>query len=252
MPTLTGTYTLPNGDPASGVVEIIPSEKQIVDIAGNVILSGRVKVTLDADGHFTVDLPATDDVTLIPTGFGYTAVAKLHHTHLPAVSFPLPASPATVDISDVTQVLPSTFDPTVPYLTPEDLTEALDLLPAPTWTDITSKPTTFKPDVTDAGLLEVLDQADTVFPGSTDLNTLVAPGNYFLTWHPDLIANHAPIQRQGHLTVTSADADGDGDGDAIVQTYVTMGADIDGNKLFVRHRWNQVWSNWRGSWETPA
>ena len=116
--TLTGTYQLPDGTPAKGVVEIIPSERLIVDDVGNVILSGRVKVSLDETGSFSVVLPATDDVTLNPTGFGYTVVAKLNHTHLPAVSFSLPAAVATVDVTDVTEVDPSSFTPTPPGTTP--------------------------------------------------------------------------------------------------------------------------------------
>lgn len=119
--TLTGTYKLPDRTPAQGTVEVIPSEKKIIDSAGNVILSGRVKVKLDELGHFTVDLPATDDPSLNPTGFGYTVVAKLHHTHLPAVSFSLPTAVPVVDMADVESVDPSTFTPGVTYVTPEQL-----------------------------------------------------------------------------------------------------------------------------------
>ena len=114
--TLTGTYLLPDATPAAGTIEIIPSERQIVDSVGNVILSGRVKVTLDGTGSFSVELPATDDVTLNPTGFGYTVAAKLHHAHLPAVSFSLPAAEPEVDIADVTTVDPSTFEPDANYI----------------------------------------------------------------------------------------------------------------------------------------
>lgn len=119
--TLTGTYQLPDGTPAAGTIEVIPSVRQIVDADGNVILSGRVKVKLDETGSFSVDLPATDDATLNPTGFGYTVAAKLHHAHLPAVSFQLPAAVPTVDIADVTTVDPATFTPDVIYAPAADL-----------------------------------------------------------------------------------------------------------------------------------
>jgi hypothetical protein len=119
--TLTGTYQLPNGTPAKGTVEIIPSERLIVDDTGDVILSGRVKVQLDETGSFSVDLPATDDPGLNPTGFGYTLVAKLHHAHLAAVSFSLPAAVSPVDVTDVTTVDPSTFEPTATYATAADV-----------------------------------------------------------------------------------------------------------------------------------
>lgn len=113
MPTLTGSYALPDGNPASGHIEIIPSAKVVIDLDGNVILSGRVKVPLDDEGSFSVDLPATDDATLNPTGFGYTVVTKLHHGGgISPATFQLPASPSTVDMSDVTPVLPSSLLPT--------------------------------------------------------------------------------------------------------------------------------------------
>ena len=107
--TLTGTYHQFDGTPAEGVVEIIPSERVVRDTTGGVILSGRVKVTLDDTGSFSVDLPATDDPTLDPTGFGYTVVAKLRHHHVAAVSFSLPAGDP-VNIEDLTYVDPSTFE----------------------------------------------------------------------------------------------------------------------------------------------
>lgn len=119
--TLTGTYLLPDATPAQGTIEIIPSEKVIVDATGDVILAGRVKVKLDETGSFSVALPATDDPNLNPTGFGYTVSAKLHHTSVKAVSFSLPAAVPVVDVADVTQVDPSTFTPGVTYATAEQL-----------------------------------------------------------------------------------------------------------------------------------
>lgn len=100
--TLTGTYKTFDDQPASGVVEVIPNSRSLVDAEGDVILAGRVKVTLDGTGSFTVTLPATDDATVEPaTGRQYTVVAKLRHTHLPAVTgIELPTG-ATVDVADV-------------------------------------------------------------------------------------------------------------------------------------------------------
>lgn len=114
--TLMGTYLKPDRTPATGVIEIIPSERIIVDMEGNVVLSGRVKVPLDETGSFSVELPATDDPSLEPTGFGYIVVPKLGHTNLSAVPIQLPAAEATVDMAKVTPVPLSTFDPTTTYL----------------------------------------------------------------------------------------------------------------------------------------
>lgn len=187
MTTLTGTYQLPDGTPAAGHVEIIPSVKKILDADGKVILSGRAKVKLDAAGHFSVGLPATDDPTLNPTGFGYTLVAKMNHTHLHPVSFSLPAEPATVDIYDLDTVDPASFTPDVTYATGTDLADVTDRVaeleaaPAPvtSWSELEGKPTTFKPDVTDPDLSATYEalQLATTHPAATGAVTIdVADG----------------------------------------------------------------------------
>lgn len=80
--TLTGHFEKQNGDPASGTVEIIPNSKVIVDQAANVVLAGRLKVTLDDTGGFSVDLPPTNDADLEPaTGRQYTIAVRLHHSN---------------------------------------------------------------------------------------------------------------------------------------------------------------------------
>jgi lysophospholipase L1-like esterase len=114
--TLTGTYTKADGTADSGKVYITPSTKPILDATGNTIIVGPLTVTLDANGHFSVTLPATDDATLNPTGFGYTLVAALRSGTLPEVSFALPAATATVDMADITPVDPSTFAPAATYV----------------------------------------------------------------------------------------------------------------------------------------
>jgi len=115
--TLTGTYLGFDGAPASGAVTIIPTVPQIVDAAGNVILSGNVRATLNSAGSFSVVLPATDDVRLNPTGFGYTLIPGLAHGQLTAVSFALPAAVPTVDMADITPVSASTFTAAATYVT---------------------------------------------------------------------------------------------------------------------------------------
>lgn len=110
--TLTGTYLKTDGTPAEGTIEIIPNSSHLVDAEGDVILAGRVKVTLDGTGSFSVVLPATDDATIGPaTGRQYTIVAKLRHTHLAAITgVELPGG-TTVDVADVASL--PVVDPTV-------------------------------------------------------------------------------------------------------------------------------------------
>jgi len=115
--TLTGTYLGFDGAPASGTVTIIPTVPQIIDAVGNVILSGNVRATLNSAGSFSVVLPATDDVRLNPTGFGYTLIPGLTNGQLAAVSFALPAAVPTVDVADITPVSASTFTAAATYVT---------------------------------------------------------------------------------------------------------------------------------------
>lgn len=114
--TLTGTYELPNGTADTGRVYITPTVDTILDAAGNVILGGAFAITLDATGSFSVTLPATDDDRLNPTGFGYTILPALGSGTRASTSFSLPASPATVDMADITSVDPATFSPDATYL----------------------------------------------------------------------------------------------------------------------------------------
>ena len=114
--TLTGTYQHFDGTAAQGGVAVIPTVPLVLDAAGNKILSGGVSVKLDATGSFSVVLPATDDPALNPTGFGYTLIAGLSHTQMPAVSFALPTAVPSVDIADVTTVDAATFTAAASYV----------------------------------------------------------------------------------------------------------------------------------------
>jgi hypothetical protein len=105
--TITGTYQTLDGDPASGTIELIPSAPVIKDDTGKVILSGRIKVTLDAEGEFSQAVPGSDDATLDPTGVTYTVVAKLRHAHLKAVTGVFVPEAGTVDVFDVTSLDPA-------------------------------------------------------------------------------------------------------------------------------------------------
>jgi glycerophosphoryl diester phosphodiesterase len=144
--TLTGSYfQFDNVTPAEGVVEIIPNSRQLIDAEGNRILAGRVKVTLDAAGSFSVTLPATDDATVEPaTGRQYAVVAKLKHVHLPAVTGIELATGATVDVADV-----SAQPTTDALVSPAATTAQLDALAARVDTLETTPAVTSYNDLTD-------------------------------------------------------------------------------------------------------
>lgn len=105
--TITGTYHALDDEPDSGTIEIIPSAPVIKDSTGKVILSGRIKVTLDALGQFSAEVPASDDVTLDPTGVTYTVAAKLRRYHHAAVQGIYVPDAGTVDVFDETDPDPA-------------------------------------------------------------------------------------------------------------------------------------------------
>lgn len=124
MPYATGTvvghFTGIDGDPSSGGVLISPTVAVLLDDTDNVILSGSVWVKLE-NGEFTIELPATDDATLNPTGFGYTATVTLSSGRkFGPVSFALPGGD-TVDLVDLIPADAGSFDPTVTYVSAADL-----------------------------------------------------------------------------------------------------------------------------------
>jgi YD repeat-containing protein len=105
--TITADYGIIDGTPAEGVVEVIPSAPVIKDSTGKVILSGRIKATLDAAGVVTATVPGSDDPSLDPQGVTYTWVAKLRHAHLKAVTGIFVPEAGTVNVFDETDPDPS-------------------------------------------------------------------------------------------------------------------------------------------------
>lgn len=95
--TISGKLTNPAGNADRRPLTFVTNVDRITDAAGNVIMSGSATVHPDSTGSFTVALPATDDVRLTPSGFQW-------HVYGPSgidFAFDLPATPATVDFSDL-------------------------------------------------------------------------------------------------------------------------------------------------------
>lgn len=89
--TVHANNKLPNGVAAVGEVVItVNTEDQVIrDPAGDVVFQGPLTVSLVA-GEATVTLPASDDDTLEPSGFTYTATEQLKHVakaHYRSVDF---------------------------------------------------------------------------------------------------------------------------------------------------------------------
>jgi len=110
--TLTGQFLTPSGQGIGGTIRIEPSVPWVVDATGNKILVGTVSAKLGDSGAFSIVLPATDDVTLNPSGFGYTL-----HGPTGSISFALPAAVPSVDVADIAPVVASTFVDVATYVT---------------------------------------------------------------------------------------------------------------------------------------
>lgn len=67
-----GEYIGTDGLPMSGRVIYTPAVKRVIDSTVTVILIGKPRVaTLDNQGKFVIEMPATDDPDINPSGFTY-------------------------------------------------------------------------------------------------------------------------------------------------------------------------------------
>ena len=107
--TLTGTYLTAVGTPCSGTVTFY-LDSVIADGTGSVILyPSATPVTLDANGHFSIELPAGDDTHLYPEPFSYRVLEKLTSGQQRTYSLALLSSMApTVDLSTLIPTQPLT------------------------------------------------------------------------------------------------------------------------------------------------
>lgn len=100
--TLTGTYLRPDRSPLSSTVFAKPSVPIIRDETGRALVTKSASAKLDENGHFSLELTASDDLSLDPSGVTYTiSIRGLD----PVVGVFIPAGD-TVDMADVTTVDP--------------------------------------------------------------------------------------------------------------------------------------------------
>lgn len=77
--TVVGTYLLPDGvTPNAGYVEFRPNVALSISGSG-VVFSEPLRAILDSDGHFEIELLATDNVTIAPTGWLWFVDEKIEH-----------------------------------------------------------------------------------------------------------------------------------------------------------------------------
>lgn len=163
--TITGTFTYPGPDdepiPHRGTVRISMNVPRIYDGDGSPIMSGTRVVALDADGAFSVEWPASDDLTLVPSGARATVSVRLPGASSQKfVDIVVPGG-GTVDVTDEPLLDPEapSYSGGIDAATAANINDtdsltrtALDALyegggGSSDWDDITNKPTTFPPTV---------------------------------------------------------------------------------------------------------
>ena len=111
--TVTGNLVWIDGSPAKGSVTFLPSIEYVLDPADDTsIYMYEVTEVLDADGHFELDLIATDQADINPVDWTYTVRILLTDPSAPSnqhkpvetiFSMYLPSAPP-INIADVTPV----------------------------------------------------------------------------------------------------------------------------------------------------
>ncbi len=111
---VTGRYIDHNGSPVRGSVTF-DTDYYVLDSGQNVVvIEAPITVNLDATGSFAVDLIATDDPDMTPTGWTWKLTPNF--TGAFPLEFALPASLApTTDITVLSPALPNP-DPVYSYV----------------------------------------------------------------------------------------------------------------------------------------
>lgn len=105
--TLTGTYTDATGAPAAGWVTITPDFEVVDATDRQLIYPAPVQATLDASGHFTVTLVASDAANVSPANFTYQVSAHTQYHDYAPIHVLLPQARPSVDVSELVSVQPS-------------------------------------------------------------------------------------------------------------------------------------------------
>jgi hypothetical protein len=99
--TVTGTFVNVAGDPKRGTVTFRPSFTRGLDAGADVVFVPEiVTASLDTQGHFSIQLAATDDPDLAPLNFTYNVEIHIGGVLIPVFSMSLPSG-TTKDMTDV-------------------------------------------------------------------------------------------------------------------------------------------------------
>lgn len=109
--TITGTYTGGDGTAESGSVTFIPSVDTVRDPANDqVVKLAPQYAMLNTLGKFSVTLVASDDPDIVPTGWYYTVVERIHGHDQRSWYITVPYNLTNLDLADI----PEVTDPSTP------------------------------------------------------------------------------------------------------------------------------------------
>lgn len=103
--TVGGQFVDVAGNAIAGQVKFTPRAILVDPVADQIIIPKTITVDLDANGSFTVVLPATDDTSVSPTGFTYRVEEAFVGGRL--YDIVVPSSPSTLNLADVAPAVAS-------------------------------------------------------------------------------------------------------------------------------------------------
>ncbi|MFE4651522.1 glycosyl hydrolase family 28-related protein [Streptomyces sp. NPDC056707] len=111
MVTVFGRYIDFTGAPMQGTVTFTPSQKYVTDPGEDVLIfSAPLVATLDGTGAFSIEIPATDDPDVLPSGFTWTVTEAFNRRAGRApfsIAVPEDTPDPGIDLVTVAPVLPA-------------------------------------------------------------------------------------------------------------------------------------------------
>ncbi|MFE0451591.1 polysaccharide deacetylase family protein [Streptomyces sp. NPDC058914] len=108
--TVFGRYIDFTGTPMQGTVTFTPSQKYVTDPTADVLIfSAPLVATLDSNGAFSIEIPATDDPDVTPQGFTWQVVETFNRKAGRSFSIAVPEDTPDpgIDLVTVAPVLPA-------------------------------------------------------------------------------------------------------------------------------------------------
>ncbi|MGW0136232.1 hypothetical protein [Streptomyces sp. NPDC003299] len=108
--TVFGRYIDFTGTPMQGTVTFTPSQRYVTNPGADVLIfSAPLVATLDSDGAFSIEVPATDDPDVTPQGFTWQVVETFNRKagRTFSIAVPMDTPEPGIDLVTVAPVLPA-------------------------------------------------------------------------------------------------------------------------------------------------